>query len=360
MKNRTYPKYLFLQSAWLLRFIQLGSSLCLAVALPVATSYAQDADTTIEQVIVQLKTVPETRVLNAQIEAVHKATVASQVRGRVLEIKFDVDDYVEKGAVLVRFRDKDQRAAVKSAQAQYNEAESEYTRTKAIYAKRLIAKSVLDKADARLKSTRAVLDQANETLANTVVRAPYSGIVVKRHVEVGELANIGQELVTGLSLEELRATVQLPQAIIHQVRKFKQAIVFLGKNRDKPVEVTSMSISPYADPVSHTFTARLHLPAAEHQVYPGMYTQASLVIGERSALFVAKKAVSYRGEVTGVYVKDKNNLIEFRQVRLGQSTSDNAIEFVEVLAGLSEGEIVLLDPVRAVSLIQQQNKIVNE
>lgn len=306
---------------------------------------------------VQLKIVQEVRFLNAQIEAVRKATVASQVRGRIIEIPFDVDDYVEKGSVLVRFRDKDQRAALKSAQAQFNEAESEFKRTEKIYARKLIAKSVLDKAEARIKSARALLEQANESLANTVVRAPYSGIVVKRHVEVGELANIGQKLMTGLSLEILRATVQLPQSIIHQVRKFKQANVYLGNNRDMPVKVTSMSISPYADPNSHTFSTRLHLPPAEHNVYPGMHTRASITIGERSALFIPESAVSYRGEVTAVYVKNKKGRIEFRQIRLGRPITESGdSHLIEVLAGLSEAEIILIDPVRAVSLIKLQNK----
>lgn len=358
MNNRKHLKYLFLLSSWLWHtcLLKLRYSSYILLALPIGT-YAQDE---IDQAPVQLKTVHEVRFLNAQIEAVRKATVASQVRGRIVEIPFDVDDYVEKGAVLVRFRDKEQRAALKSAQAQFDEANSEFKRTQEIYARKLIAKSVLDKADARIKSARALLEQANETLANTVVRAPYSGIVVQRHVEVGELANIGQKLMTGLSLEILRATVQLPQSMIHQVRKFKQANVYLGENRDKPVKATSMSISPYADPTSHTFTARLHLPPAEHNVYPGMHTRASLTIGERSALFIPENAVSYRGEVTAVYVKNKKGMIEFRQIRLGRRSDagDKGAEnnMIEVLAGLSEAEIVLLDPVRAVSLIKLQSK----
>ena len=356
-------KFLLLVNAWILnmKLFKLRTYLFLSFILP-TVAFAQAE---MGQVIAKLETIPEIRFLNAQIEAVRKATVASQVRGRIIEIPFDVDDYVEKGVVLVRFRDREQRAAVKSAKAQFDEAESEFKRTKEIYAKRLIAKSVLDKAEARIKSARALLEQANESLANTIVRAPYSGIVVKRHVEVGELAKIGQKLMTGLSLETLRATVQLPQSIIHQVRKFKQAKVYLGKNRNKLIEATSMSISPYADPTSHTFTARLHLPTAEHNVYPGMHTRASVTIGERTALLIPENAVSYRGEVTAVYVKKKNSKIEFRQIRLGRRTNENNMSkkdkieknnSIEVLAGLSEGEVVLLDPVRAASLIQQQNR----
>ncbi len=306
----------------------------------------------IKTVPAESKRIPSVRYLSAQIEAVRQATVASQVRGRIVEIPVDIDDYVKKGDVLVRFRDRKQRAAVKSAKAQFEEAQSDYTRIKEIYAKRLVARSALDKAEARLKSARALLEQANESLENTVVHAPYSGIVVKRHVEVGELANIGQKLMTGLSLEILRASVQLPQSIIYKVRKYEKAWVYLGENRDIPVEASSMSISPYADPLSHSFTARLHLPPGDHKVYPGMYTRVGLTIGEKFALLIPLQAVAYRGGVTAVYIKNKKGMITFRQIRLGHRHADSEIE---VLAGLSEGENIILDPIKAVTLMQQQN-----
>jgi len=328
--------------------ILIGFIFSLQIVAFSAGVHAEEKPTTYR---VSLQTIPTIRFLDALIEAVNKATVASQVRGRILEIPFDVDDYVKKGDVLVRFRDREQRAAVKAAKAQADEAQSEFKRTQEIYAKRLVAKSVLEKADARLKSMRAVLVQANETLSNTIIRAPYSGIVVKRHVEVGELANIGQALMTGLSLEILRATVELPQSVIHNVRKYNQAKVYLGESRDEAVNVVSMSISPYADPMSHTFTARLHLPAGDYKIYPGMYTKASITIGNETALIIPRQAVGYRGEVTAVYVMQKSGLISFRQIRLGRAINQDEIK---VLAGLSEGEMILTDPIKAVGLIQQQ------
>ncbi len=314
-----------------------------------AVSHAKD---NLATAMVESSKIPSIRYLSAQIEAVRQATVASQVRGRILEILADIDDYVNKGDVLIRFRDRQQRAAVKSAKAQFEEAQSDYDRVKEIYAKRLVAKSVLDKAEAKLKSARALLEQANESLENTVVHAPYSGIVVKRHVEVGELANVGQKLMTGLSLEILRASVQLPQSIIHKVRKYKQAWVYLGENRKKRVKATSISISPYADPLSHSFTARLHLPTGNHKVYPGMYTQVALTVGEETALLIPEQAVAYRGEVTAVYLKNKQGMINFQQIRLGRQHSEGKIE---VLAGLSEGDRIILNPTKAVRIIQQQN-----
>ncbi len=69
-----------------------------------------------------LQTRPLERVLDGEVEAVHEATVSAQTSGRVVEINYDVDDYVEKDAILLRFRDKDQRARYNAAKANYEEA----------------------------------------------------------------------------------------------------------------------------------------------------------------------------------------------------------------------------------------------
>jgi RND family efflux transporter MFP subunit len=292
--------------------------------------------------------IPQLVQLDATIEAVQQATVSAQVSGRITEINVDVDDYVEKGTVIIRLRDKEQRAAYDAAKARFEEAEAEYKRIEEVYGKKLVAKAALDKAAAQRKATRAALAQAQEALEHTLIRAPYSGIVVKRLVEVGETARVGQGLMTGLSLEKLRAAVNLPQSLINTVRKLKQAWAWVGPERETRVKAESLTISPFADPDSHTFLVRVNLPVGDHHIYPGMYTKVAFATGEESHLVVPAKAVAHRSEVTAVYVKDQDGVLSLRQVRLGQSLPDDQIE---VLAGLSANETVILDPVAAAAAI---------
>jgi len=178
-----------------------------------------------------MRELPRERVLDALIEAVREATVSAQINGRIVKIYYDVDDYVEKGAVLLKFRDTEVRARFEAAKAAYDEARTAHA-------------------------------EARENLANTQVRAPYSGIVVKRHVEVGELARVGQPLFTGISLEELRATASVPEDIINVVRRNKTARVILDRDNDRSVAAESITISPYADPATHTFNVRVNCPGA--------------------------------------------------------------------------------------------------
>ena len=304
---------------------------------------------------VQQVQMPRLNIVDATIEAVQQATVSAQVSGRITEINFDVDDYVAKGAVIIRLRDKEQRAALDAARARFDEAQSEFDRVKEVFAKKLVAKAALDRAEAQLKATRAARDQAQEALDHTVIRAPYSGIVVKRLVEVGETARPGQPLMTGLSLEKLRAKVNLPQSLIYTVRQHQAAWVWVGENRETRVKAESLTISPFADPDSHTFLVRVNLPVGEHHIYPGMYTKVAFATGEASHLVIPSQAVAHRSEVTAVYVKDEKGGLNLRQVRLGEVFADNQ---VEVLAGLSAGENVVLDPVAAAAAISlaSQNK----
>lgn len=324
--------------------------ICRILVLPVMSAFTMGNAfaTDLPTASVQQVQSQKLSVIDATIEAVQQATISAQTTGRILEINVDVDDYVEKGKVIIRLRDKEQRAAFDATKARFDEAQSEFKRVQEIYAKKLVAKAALDRAEAQLKATRAAMAQAQEALDHTVIRAPYSGIVVKRLVEVGETARPGEPLMTGLSLEKLRAVVNLPQSLIYTVRQHQQAWVWVGPERETRVKAESLTISPFADPDSHTFLVRVNLPIGDHHIYPGMYTKVAFMSGEEARLVIPAQAVAHRSEVTAVYVKDEKGTLSLRQVRLGEVLPDNQ---VEVLAGLSAGETVVLDPVAAAAAI---------
>lgn len=303
-----------------------------------------------ELATVERQSVMRETVMDAVIEAVHQATVSAQTSGRVTEVNFDVDDYVGKGDVLIRFRDTEQRAALQAASARHAEAEAEFRRIRDIFARELVAKSAFDKAEASYKSAQASLEQAREQLEHTVVRAPYSGIVMKRHIEMGELASPGQALMTGLSLERLRAVADVPQSHIEILRSLSQARV--GVAGGESVESDRLTVSPYADSQSHSFRVRVELPQGDYGVYPGMFTKVAFAVGEEECLIIPAEAVVHRSEVTAVYVVGEDGRVRMRHVRAGRGLPGNR---VEILAGLMAGERLALDPIRAgIHLKEQQ------
>jgi len=338
---------------------------------PVQTQdvYAAETASNLETAEIKLDLLSREFRLDGAVEAIHKATVSAQTRGTIKEILVDVDDYVEKGAVIVRLKDVSQKAQLKKAQAGEKEAishlskaQDEFKRIEDIYAKKVVSKSKMDEAKhalsaakARLDSARANLDEAREQLSYTQVKAPYSGIVTKRHVEVGETVQTGAQLMTGVSLDKLRVNVDVPQSLINKIRVFGKAFIYTDAAiGSEPVQVAvdKITVFPIADRASNTFKVRLDLPEGIDGLFPGMFVKASLVTGEKQVLLVPQKSVVQRSELTAVYVITDDGKICFRHVRLGSVHHDSQV----VLSGLTEGETVALDPIKAGIVLMQRRR----
>lgn len=300
------------------------------------------------------------RVWDGVVEAVNQATLSAQTGGRVLELPFDVDDYVSAGEVVVRFTDVEQKSASRQAQAQLaaaqaaaREAEAEYTRIADIYQRKLVAKAQLDQATAKRDSARAALEAARagvsgavEQVDYTVIKAPFTGIVTARHVQVGETVRPGQPLISGLSLGQLRLSVEIPQSDVAAIREHKRATLLLGRDGERRVDAREVVVFPYADAQSHSFKVRVELPEQETGLHPGMTAKVAFVVGETESLLVPFSALVRRSEVSAVYVVAGERL-SLRQLRLGHRHGDR----VEVLSGLRAGERIAVDPLAAAAAL---------
>jgi RND family efflux transporter MFP subunit len=318
------------------------------------------ADVPFETATASYQLAPRERIWDGTIEAVNRATVSSQTSGRVAEIVYDVDDFVEAGAIIMRFTDTEQRAALanaraaaQEARARFAEAESDHKRISAMFENGTVARARYDQAranfnaaEARLESALSGVASADEQLEYTIVRAPYAGIVSERHVEVGEMVRPGQPLMSGLSLESLRVSVDVPQSMIEPIREIGKARVYVG---ERVIDGERLTFFPVADPAANTFRVRVDLPEGAVTLYPGMFVKVGFIVGETERLLVPENALVHRSELTAVYVVAGAEVL-LRQVRIGRLYGDQ----VEVLAGLADGELVALDPMRAVLLLKER------
>jgi RND family efflux transporter MFP subunit len=346
--------------------LSLLSTLMLAQATDVQ---ANNTEAELATALVSMDLLSREFRIDGAVEAINKATVSAQTSGAIQKILVDVDDFVEKGTVIVLLKDVSQKAQLKKAQAGEQEAisnlskaQDEFERIEDIYAKKVVSKSQMDDAThalsaakARLDSARASLEEAREQLSYTRVKAPYSGIVTERHVEVGETVQTGAKIMTGVSLDKLRVNVDVPQKLINKIRVYGKAFVYTeaGLGGDQvQVAVDKITIFPIADRASNTFKVRLDLPEGIAGLFPGMFVKASLVTGEKQVLQVPQQSIVYRSELTAVYVISDDGTINFRHVRLGRKNGDSLI----VLSGLTEGEKVALDPIQAGIVLMQQRR----
>ncbi len=333
----------------------LSATLIISQSLLAATSSSLMTTPVIKQSIV--KTVR----FNGVVEAINQGTMTAQTEGQVEEIFYDVNDAVEKGSLIIRLKDNQQQANLAQAKATKHEsqallaaAKQEYLRSKDLYAKKLLPKSDLDNATAALKAAQARLEaadagllQAQEQLGYTRLKAPYSGIVTQRHIEIGEVAHPGQPLITGLSLDRLRVNVNVPQSLISKIHSSNKIKIELPDGR--VVIPTSQTIFPYADSASNTVQVRLPLPEKTQNLLPGMFVKASFHVGQQQVLSVPLSSLVQRSELTALYMVSKGQ-ITLRRVTIGEQFNDQVI----LRSGVTANEEVAIDPIAAGIAIKQQ------
>lgn len=298
------------------------------------------------------------------VTPLQQAVLSAQTAGRVAEVRVDVDDRVERDALLLRITAFEQRAGADAARAQLRaaeasaaEAQSTYHRFEALAQRQYVSRVQLDQMRAARDSTAAARDAARASLAQfdqqaayTEVRAPFNGIVNARHVEPGETVVPGQPLLDVHVPGALRIDVQVPQSEAAAIRAADHADVVLADGTR--IQAVRVVVFPAADPVTHSVQVRLPLPELATPPAPG--TTATVLFPSAApaqALRVPTSVLVQRSEVSAVYVLSDGRL-SLRQLRLGRRIGDD----VEVVAGLRPGERVVVDPVAAWSALVAQRE----
>lgn len=288
------------------------------------------------------------------VEAVRQSTVAAQVAGQIVEIRIKVGDRVKAGQVLLRIdsRSAEQalsgsRSQVAEAQALMANAQRSYRRSQQLHAQNFISRAALDQAEvdyrateARVAALQANAGQASTAKTFTTITAPYSGVIAALPVEVGDMAAPGKALLTIFDPAAMRVTATLPQSALPAIKPQMPARVeFPGIKRE--VMTSRITQIPLADSRTHSIRMRLDLDEVEG-LLPGQFARAYFATGSTRKLVIPEAAVLRRSEVSAVYVLAADGRPQLRQVRLGGVVGDG---WIEVLAGLREGERIAPQPV---------------
>jgi len=329
----------------------------------------------------QLQNVANELEAPGSVIAQSTAQVAARTMGTVLLVAAREGDNVKRGQVLAQLDERELSARRSAAQAASRGASAGVVQaTKAVAAAQALAdvmkktydrydylkeqKSVspqeFDEVAAKQEAAQANLEQAKATLSQSEagvaqaesearaaesvasyarVVAPFDGRVIRRSVEPGSLVSPGMSLfvVEDTSRYQLEAT--LPAEALAAVKKNTLARVQLDGLPEKSLTGKVAEIEAGADPTSHTLKARVDLPK-ESGVQSGMFGRAYFAQGEKRALVLPSEALVSRGQLRGIYVVDDTGLIHWRVLTLGKSTGNG----VEVLSGLNDGELVVLNP----------------
>jgi RND family efflux transporter MFP subunit len=318
----------------------------LFIALVLASNAVFAADP-LPVITVKLHPVDLTFPAESVVEAVQQTTVGAQVAGRVLDVRADAGQQVNKGDLLMRIDAREAGEAARAADAQFKVAKLNYERHKQLKEQKFVSQAALDKVKADFDSAAANRSAAGASQSHATIVAPMSGIVARRHAETGDMAMPGTPLFTIYQPGSLRVTASVPQYRLAAMRGVTSARIEFPE-LGKWVDATAVQVLPTADAATHVSQVRVTLPPLP-EATPGMFARVHFVTGRADKLTVPASAVLRRGEVAAVYVQLPDNRLSLRQLRLGEAVGQGEIE---VLAGLASGDKVVTDPVRAAIQIQ--------
>lgn len=315
------------------------------------------------------------------VEALLSGTLSSKIMGTVAEVKVEEGQAVQKDQVLVVMTQQqissDQQqaiagldearrgqaaaeAAVEVAQANFRLAEATYARyrqlvagqsataqefdeikAKAEAAKAAVAQaqSMLSAARQRVASARAGLDGATATKQDMIVSAPYDAVIMKKLVEPGDLAAPGKPLIHLEGREGYRVVFLLEEAKIHTVSPGQKLALSIPALSNLQAEGIVETIMPATDAVTRSVEVKLALKPIPG-LRSGLFVRVLVPGEERNSIRIHKRAIVTRGQLTGVYKVDAENIARFRLVRTGRVFDDR----VEILSGMKDADRYLVSP----------------
>ena len=347
----------------------------LGQALAVATATAEPPDTT----------AGAAPVLEAAgyITARREATVSSKITGRLAEVLIEEGESVEAGQVLARLDDVDARAALELAQArltaaraqlgqieaQLEQARRDARRQQELREKRLNSEQALENARTQMRALSAELDaqrgqvgvaEAQLRVAqvdhdNTIVRAPFAGVIVAKAAQPGEIVSPisagGGFTRTGIGtivdMDSLEIEVDVNEAYINRVKPHQPVQAVLDAYPDWKIPAAVIAIIPTADRSKATVKVRIALEQKDPRIVPDMGVRVAFLDDHPGAnttqplrgVLVPASAVVQRDGASVVFVVEGNRA-RLRPVTTGADGGD----FRLVEDGLDSGERVVIDP----------------
>jgi RND family efflux transporter MFP subunit len=303
------------------------------------------------------------------------STVASRMMGTITSIRVNEGDRVNAGQLLLTVDDSDTAMKVKGASEGYNEAlkalesarenrtlrEITWQRYKKLYDEKALSRQELDqietqktvasldfeRAQAAVKRVEAGVSEAKIYQGYARVKAPVSGMVTGKKAEIGSMAVPGMPLLTIEDTSAYRIEVNADEKLSGRIRPGMEAKIGIESLAGE-IQGVVTDVVQSIDPGSRSFLVKISLKKALHKespadkaIHSGLYARVSIPVGRKEVLSVPHGAVVVKGQLTGVYTVNAEDIITYRLVRTGKSHGDN----VEILTGLNPGDKVIVSGV---------------
>ena len=279
--------------------------------------------------------------------AVQGVTVSAEIAGKVVTISFEPGARVNTGDLLVKEDTATEEAQLRSAEAQVVLAQNNFNRINQLLARNAISRSEFDTVDAQLKANKAQADSIRTTIAKKTIRAPFSGRLGIRLINLGEILKEGTPIVSLQTMYPIFANFQLPQHQLGRIKTDYRVRVTSDALPGESIEGKITAINPQVDSTTRNISIQATLENGQEHLRPGMFVDVQVVLpAENEVLAIPSTSVLYAPYSDSVFVvetkKDEKTgkegkAVRQQFVRLGEKRGD----FISVLSGLKAGDAVV-------------------
>jgi membrane fusion protein (multidrug efflux system) len=277
------------------------------------------------------------------MNAVQGVTVAAELVGKVVEIAFEAGTSVKKGDILLRQDTSSEEAQLPGALAQVDLTRTNLERMNQLFAKNLISQADRDNAVASAEQAQAQADNIRATISKKTIRAPFSGHLGIRQVNLGQILREGDPIVTLQSLDPIYVDFTLPQQQLALVRLGLTVRVTTDALPGETLQGRITAINPLVDADTRQIKMQATVANRGNKLRPGMFANVAVGLPVlQKVLTIPATAVLYAPYGDSVFIIEdaadkKGQVLRQQFVRLGVKRGD----FVAVTSGIREGETVV-------------------
>jgi len=310
--------------------------------------------------VVRTDTLRSGPAISGALVADREARIRAEVSGALLQSYVEEGQRVEAGTILGRIDDasvKDAELSAKSLVTQATvageQATRELQRAKTLATAGAIADRDVESAErsnlaaqAQLADAKARLSSAEKNLRNTIIRAPFGGIVSQRSASPGDIVSPGTALYTVIDPRSLRLEASVPTSALGDV-KMGAPVTFTVNGSDRPLEGKITRVNPVVDPQTKQVRLQASVPNEKSQLVAGLFVEGRISSQKRVGAMVPEEAIDQTA-VRPYVIRLKGGKVEKVEVQLG--VRDEAAAAFEVRTGLASGDTVLLGAARGISV----------
>ncbi len=285
----------------------------------------------------QLGSISSYYTATATLAPEKEAEMLARVTGVVDALECEEGDLVTRGDVLLRIEGSEFQYRLRQAEANTASLKDRYSRLDGMFEQQLVSAEEFEAAKNELAAAEAAEDLARLDLSHTVIRAPFTGAVVRRLVDVGQNVSAGTSLFVVSDFNPLLAIVHVPSKEFKKLKPDQPVQLLLDSNKDR-LQGRIKLVSPIIDPSSGTIKVTIEIVEYPKNTRPGDFAEVSIVTERREGRTLIPKTAVFTDRGDQIVYVAADSTAERRVVEVG--FEDDA--YAEILDGVSDGEPIIV------------------